>query len=159
MGKKTAPGKPAVKIVARNRQAARAYFIDEKFEAGLELRGTEVKSLRRGNCSLQEAYARPRSGELFVFNMNISPYEEGNIENHVPKRPRKLLLHKKEIRHLVEKVEQRGFTIVPLSVYFKRGRAKVEIALARGKTFSDRRDVLRSKDSKKEMERELRRRR
>ena len=123
----------AMKLVANNKKAYHDYFIEEKYEAGLELHGTEVKSLRMGKCSIKEAYVQIEKGEAFVCGMNVSPYEKGNIFNKDPLRVRKLLLHKVEIRKLAGKTAQQGYTIVPLQVYFKDGRAKIEIGLAKGK--------------------------
>ena len=129
---------------ATNRKALRDYHIIEKLEVGIELAGTEVKSLRAGQVSLDEGFARVERGEVFLYGVHIAPYEQGNIYNRDPKRPRKLLLHKHEIRRLFGKATLRGLTLVPLRIYFnKRGMAKVELALCRGKKFYDRRDELR----------------
>lgn len=152
-------GGSGTKLVASNKKARHKYFIVEACEAGLVLTGTEVKSLRAGNCSLDEAFARPRDGELWVLGMHIGPYEQGNRENHEPTRPRKLLLHQREIRQLIARVEQRGFTLVPLSVYFKQGRAKMELGLARGKSAGDRRETLKKRDAERELRQAARRRR
>ena len=131
--------KEAMKLVANNKKAYHDYFIEEKYEAGLELHGTEVKSLRMGKCSVKEAFVRIENGEAFVYGMIISPYEKGNIFNKDPLRVRKLLLHKLEIRKLAGKMAEQGYTIVPLQVYFKEGRAKIEIGLAKGKKRYDKR--------------------
>ncbi len=147
--------KEAMKLVANNKKAYHDYFIDEKYEAGLELHGTEVKSLRMGKCSIKESFVRVDQGEAYVFGMNISPYEKGNIFNKDPLRIRKLLLHKYEIQKLAGKMAEKGYTLVPLSVYFKDGRAKIEIGLARGKKLYDKRDDIAKKDMRREHEREF----
>lgn len=159
MAKQKNRGEGGTKLVAANRKARHRYQILDCYETGLVLQGTEVKSLRQGSCSLDEAFARPRGDELFVIGMNIAPYKEGNRENHEPTRPRKLLMHKREIEQLISKVNQKGFTLVPLSVYFKHGRAKLELALACGKSHADRREDLKQRDAKREVEREMRNRR
>ena len=142
--------KEAMKLVANNKKAYHDYFIEEKYEAGLELHGTEVKSLRMGKCSVKEAFVRIENGEAFVYGMNISPYEKGNIFNKDPLRVRKLLLHKLEIRKLAGKMAEQGYTIVPLQVYFKEGRAKIEIGLAKGKKLYDKRQDIARKDQQRE---------
>lgn len=144
-----------LKLVANNKKAYHDYFIEEKYEAGLELFGTEVKSLRMGKCSIKEAYIDIKNGEAFVRGMNISPYEKGNIFNRDPVRVRKLLLHKQEIRKLDAASEQQGYTIVPLQVYFKNGRAKIEIGLGKGKKLYDKRATVAKKDAKREAQREF----
>ena len=144
-----------VKLVANNKKAYHDYFIEEKYEAGLELFGTEVKSLRMGKCSIKEAYIDIKNGEAFVRGMNISPYEKGNIFNRDPVRVRKLLLHKPEIRKLDAASQQQGYTIVPLQVYFKNGRAKIEVGLAKGKKLYDKRATVAKKDAKREAQREF----
>jgi SsrA-binding protein len=145
--------------VIRNRKASHKFEILEKLECGIVLKGTEVKSLRTGRGSLEEAYARLLDGEIWLLGFNISPYKHGNVMNHEPTRPRKLLLHKRQIAKLIPKVVQRGQTLVPLRVYFnQRGLCKVTIALARGKTHGDRRQDLKKKDQKREMDRAMRRR-
>jgi SsrA-binding protein len=141
------------KIIAVNRKARHEYHIMETFEAGINLKGTEVKSLREGNANLQDSYARIENGEIFIYNMHISPYAQGNQFNHEPKRPRRLLMHKYEIIRLFSKVREKGLSIIPLRLYFKNGIAKVELALARGKKLYDRRDDLAERDAKREMER------
>ena len=141
-------------MVANNKKAYHDYFIEEKYEAGLELFGTEVKSLRMGKCSIKEAYIDIKNGEAFVRGMNISPYEKGNIFNRDPVRVRKLLMHKQEIRKLDAASEQQGYTIVPLQVYFKNGRAKIEIGLGKGKKLYDKRATISKKDQLRDAERE-----
>ena len=140
------------KLLAANKKAFHDYFILEKYEAGVVLVGTEVKSAREGNANLKESYAAVRSGEPFLLNCHISPYSHGNTENHDPTRPRKLLLHSREIRKLIGKTQEKGLTLVPLRMYLKRGRIKVELGLARGKKQFDKRESER----RKEMEREAR---
>ena len=156
--------KDAIKLVANNKKAYHDYFIEEKYEAGIELFGTEVKSIRQGKCSIKEAFVSIDHGEAFVEGMNISPYEKmnispyekGNIFNREPLRKRKLLLHKREIMKLAGQVQAKGYTLMPLQVYFKNGRVKVEIGLARGKKLYDKRDDLKKKAVKREMERDFR---
>ena len=147
--------KEAMKLIANNKKAYHDYFIDEKYEAGIVLHGTEVKSMRLGKCSVKEAFIRIENGEVFVYGMHISPYEQGNIFNVDPMRPKKLLMHKAEILKLSAKVAEKGFTLVPLEVYFKEGRAKVEIGLARGKKLYDMRDDLAKKDQLREAQKEF----
>ncbi len=147
--------KETMKLVANNKKAYHDFFIDEKYEAGIELHGTEVKSLRMGKCSIKEAFVRIENGEAFIYGMNISPYEKGNIFNKDPLRIKKLLLHKVEIRKLGGKMSEKGYTIVPLQVYFKDGKAKVEIGLARGKKLYDKREDIAKKDLRRETEREF----
>ena len=149
-------GKEAIKLVANNKKAYHDYFIEEKYEAGIELFGTEVKSIRMGKCSIKEAFVNIDRGEAFIEGMNISPYEKGNIFNREPLRKRRLLLHKKEIMKLAGQVQAKGYTIMPLQVYFKNGRVKIEIGLARGKKLYDKRDDLRKKAMKRETERDFR---
>ena len=148
--------KEAIKLVANNKKAYHDYFIEEKYEAGIELFGTEVKSIRQGKCSIKEAYVNIDNGEAFVEGMNISPYEKGNIFNREPLRKRRLLLHKREIMKLAGQVQAKGYTLMPLQVYFKNGRVKIEIGLARGKKLYDKRDDLKKKAVKREMERDFR---
>ena len=145
-----------IKIVTENRKARHDYFIEETYEAGIALTGTEVKSLRAGKANLKDSYAQVENGEMFLFKMHISPYEQGNRFNVDPVRPRKLLLHKSEINRLFGKVMQQGLTVVPLKVYFCRGRAKVELALARGKKTYDKRSAMAERDAQRQMERALR---
>ncbi|MDD5242552.1 MAG: SsrA-binding protein SmpB [Syntrophorhabdaceae bacterium] len=144
-----------MKVICANKKAYHDYHIEEKFEAGIVLTGTEVKALREGKANLKDSYARVKDGEVFLVNAHISPYSCGNIYNHDPKRTRKLLMHGREIDRLVGKVKERGFTLVPLSLYFnKRNMAKMEIALAKGKTLYDKRESIRKKDEKRLTERE-----
>lgn len=144
-----------VKIVARNRKAWHDFVIEDTCEAGMVLQGTEVKSLRDGACSLDEAYARPQGQELYLFDMHIPPYEQGNIRNHEPKRPRKLLLHRREIARLFEQVRQRGYTLIPTRIYLSGGRAKVEVALARGKKQYDKRREIADREAERDLRRAL----
>ena len=144
----------AMKLVANNKKAYHDYFIEEKYECGIELFGTEVKSIRMGKCSIKEAYVSIDHGEAFIEGMNISPYEKGNIFNREPLRKRRLLLHKREILKLAGQVQAKGYTLMPLQVYFKNGRVKIEIGLARGKKLYDKRQDIRRKDMKREMERD-----
>lgn len=143
------------KLVANNKKAYHDYFIEEKYEAGLVLHGTEVKSLRMGKCSIKEAFIRIENGEVYVYGMHISPYEKGNIFNKDPLRIKKLLLHKQQIRKLMGGSAEKGYTIVPLQVYFKDGRAKIEIGLAKGKKLYDKRQDIAKKDQRREAEKEL----
>ncbi len=146
-----------IKIVANNKKAYHDYFVLEKLEAGIELFGTEVKSIRQGKINLKDSWCFVKDGEMFVNGMHISPYEQGNIFNRDPLRTKKLLLHKKEIRRFYAMVKQDGLAIVPLSVYFSKGRAKVEIGLCKGKKLYDKREVAAQKDAKRDIERSLRR--
>ena len=143
------------KLIANNKKAYFDYFIEDTWEAGIALHGTEVKSVRMGKCSIKEAFIRVEDGEVFVYNMHISPYEKGNIFNKDPLRVRKLLLHKYEIRKLIGKMNQKGYTLVPLSVYFKGSLIKVEIALAKGKKLYDKRQDIAKKDQRRAAEREF----
>lgn len=147
--------KEKMKLVANNKKAYHDYFIDETYEAGIELHGTEVKSMRMGKCSIKESFIRIEKGEVYVYGMHVSPYEQGNIFNKDPLRVKKLLLHKAEIMKLTGKVAEKGFTIVPLQVYFKDGRAKMEIGLARGKKLYDKREATAKKDQRREVEKEF----
>ena len=147
-------GKESVKLVANNKKAYHDYFIDEKHEAGIELYGTEVKSVRMGKCSIKESFVRIEKGELFIYGMHISPYEKGNIFNKDPLRVRKLLMHKQEIRKLDSKLAEKGLTLVPLQVYFKGSLVKVELGLARGKKLYDKRQDIAKKDARREVERD-----
>lgn len=145
------------KVVTVNRKARHDYHILETYEAGIALTGTEVKSLRAGRANLQDSFARVENTELFLYNMHISPYDQGNRFNHEPKRTRKLLMHKKEILRLLGKSREKGLALIPLKVYFNdRGKAKVELALARGKKVYDKREDMAARDAKREMERALR---
>lgn len=147
--------KEELKLVANNKKAYHDYFFEEKYEAGLVLHGTEVKSLRMGKCSIKEAFIRIENGEVFIYGMHISPYEKGNIFNKDPLRVRKLLLHKSQIQKLIGNSAEKGYTIVPLQVYFSNGRAKIEIGLAKGKKLYDKRQDIAKKDQKREAEKEL----
>ena len=148
-------GKESIKLVANNKKAYYDYFIDEKFEAGIELFGTEVKSIRMGKCSVKEAFVKIDKGEVFIYGMHISPYEKGNIFNKDPLRIRKLLLHDYEIRKLEAQIKEKGYTLVPLQVYFKGSLVKVEIGLARGKKLYDKRQDIAKKDQRREAERDF----
>lgn len=150
-----AQNKETQKLVANNKKAFHDYFIDETYEAGVELHGTEVKSMRMGKCSIKESFIRIEDGEVFVYGMHVSPYEKGNIFNKDPLRPKKLLMHKYEINKLAGKVAEKGFTLVPLQVYFKNGRVKTQIGLARGKKLYDKRQDIAKKDQMRETEREF----
>ncbi len=141
------------RTVVTNRKALHDYFILERFETGIVLKGTEVKSLRQGSANLQDGYAMVRNGEIWLIGLHISPFEKGNINNHDPKRERKLLMHRKEIRKLIGKTSDKGTTLVPLRVYFKNNIVKLELGLARGKQVHDKREAI----AKREMERQLRR--
>ncbi len=143
------------KLVAGNKKAFHEYFIEEKYEAGISLAGTEVKSLRMGKCSIKEAFIRLRNGEVYVYNMHISPYEKGNIFNKDPIRERKLLLHRHEIRKIEGQIAQKGYTMVPLNVYFKGSLVKVEVGLAKGKKLYDKRQDIAKKDQRREAERKF----
>ena len=145
-----------VKVMVQNRKARHDYFIEESWEAGIELKGTEVKSIRLGKCNLKDCYAQVKDGEMFVYGMHISPYEKGNIFNTDPLRPKKLLLHKAEIRKLQQAVMLKGLALIPLSVYFKDGRIKVELALCKGKKLYDKRDDLAKRDAQRDIERSMR---
>ena len=145
-------------MICNNKKAYHNYFIEEKFEAGLVLTGTEIKSLRMGNANLNDSFAIVRNGEAFLNNLHISPYDFGNRENHDPDRMRKLLLHKKEIGRLFGKIREQGYSVVPLRLYFKNGLAKVEIGLAKGKKLYDKREVMKEKDQKRDMSQALKER-
>ncbi len=144
----------SVKLIANNKKAYHDYFIDEKYEAGIVLAGTEVKSLRMGKCSIKESFVRIENGEMLIYGMHVSPYEKGNIFNKDPLRVRKLLLHKSEINKLTGKIKEKGYTIVPLQVYFRGSLAKIEVGLARGKKLYDKRQDIAKKDMRREAERE-----
>ena len=144
------------KIIANNKKARHDYFIEETYECGIELVGTEVKSIRQGHCSLGEAFVRiDKNNEVMLYGMHVSPYEKGNIFNRDPLRPRKLLMHKSEIRKLIGKIKEKGFTLIPLQVYFKGSLIKVEIALAKGKKLYDKREDIKKKDMKRTAERDF----
>ena len=147
--------KESMKLVANNKKAYHDFFIEEKYETGLALHGTEVKSLRLGKCSIKEGFVRIENGEVYVYGMHISPYEKGNIFNKDPLRIKKLLLHKQQIRKLIGNSAEKGYTLVPLQVYFNNGRAKIEIGLAKGKKLYDKRQDIAKKDQKREAEKEL----
>ncbi len=147
------------KVICQNRKARHDYFILDEYEAGMVLLGTEVKSLRLGRANLKDSYAKARGGELFLYNMHIGAYPFAAYGNHDPLRPRKLLLHKREIKRLVGKVKEKGQTLVPLQVYFKDGKAKVVLALAKGKRRYDKRDAIREREEKRELDRARRERR
>ena len=144
-----------IKLIANNKKAYHDYFLEETFEAGVELFGTEVKSLRQGHCSIKEAFIHIENGEVIIYGMHVSPYEKGNIFNKDPLRTRKLLLHKREITKLLGQVSQKGYTIMPLQVYFKDSLVKVQIGLARGKKLYDKREDIAKKDQRREAEREM----
>ena len=148
------PKETGERLIAQNKKAHHDYFLEEFYEAGISLAGTEVKSLRQGKCSLKESYIQIDHMEAYIHNMHISPYDHGNIINKDPLRTRKLLLHKSEIRKLMGKVKQDGYTIVPVKIYFSGNYAKVQIALARGKKLYDKRDSLAKKDQRREAERQ-----
>lgn len=145
----------SIKLIANNKKARHDYFIEETYEAGIVLHGTEVKSLRMGKCSVKESFVRVENGELFVYGMHISPYEKGNIFNKDPLRTRKLMLHKYEINKVAGRIAEKGYTLVPLRVYFKGSLAKMEIGLARGKKLYDKRQDIAKKDQRRENEREF----
>ena len=147
--------KEEMKLVANNKKAYHDYFIEEKYEAGIVLHGTEVKSMRMGKCSIKEAFIRIENGEVYAYGMHISPYEKGNIFNKDPLRPKKLLLHKQQIRKLIGSSAEKGYTLVPLQVYFRDGRAKIEIGLARGKKLYDKRQDIAKKHQMREAEKEM----
>jgi len=152
------PKAKGVKQVASNRKAYHEYHILEKFEAGVELYGTEVKSIRQGNVNLKESFCIVKDGELFARGMHISPYEKGNVFNREPLRPKRLLMHKREIRRLHDRIRQEGLTLIPLSVYFKDSRVKIELGLARGKKLHDKRDADAERTSNRDIERNLKER-
>ena len=149
------PVAEAVKQVARNQKAYHDYFIEEKFEAGIELAGTEVKSIRMGNVNLKDSFCLIKDGQLSVLGMHISPYEKGNIFNKDPRRPRRLLMHKREIMRLFARIKQDGYSLIPLSVYFKGPRVKLSLGLARGKKLYDKRESAAKRDAKREMDRAM----
>lgn len=148
-------GKEDMKLVANNKKAYHDYFIEDKYEAGIVLHGTEVKSLRMGKCSIKESFIRIENGEIYAYGMHISPYEKGNIFNKDPLRVKKLLLHKCEISKLAGKLAEQGYTLVPLQVYFSKGKAKMEIGLAKGKKLYDKRQDIAKKDQRRENERDF----
>ncbi len=144
-----------MKLIANNKKAYHDYFIDEKYECGIALHGTEVKSLRMGKCSIKESFVRIQDGEVWIYGMHVSPYEKGNIFNKDPLRVKKLLMHKAEINKLLGKTKEKGYTLVPLEVYFSHGKAKVQIGLARGKKLYDKREDIAKKDQRREAEKEF----
>ena len=148
-------GKTSIKLIANNKKAYHDFFIEDTFEAGVSLHGTEVKSLRMGKCSIKEAFVRIENGEVFVYGMHISPYEKGNIFNKDPLRVKKLLMHRYEINKPMGKIKEKGLTLVPLKVYFKGSLVKVEIGLARGKKLYDKREDIAKKDQRREAEKEF----
>ena len=148
-------GKQTIKLIANNKKAYHDYFIEDKYEAGIELFGTEVKSIRMGKCSIKESFIRIDKGELYLYGMHVNPYEKGNIFNKDPLRTRKLLLHKSEIVKLAAKQAEKGYTLVPLQVYFKGSLVKVEIGLAKGKKLYDKREDIAKKDQRREAEKEF----
>ena len=147
--------KDNIKLIANNKKAYHDFFVEETYEAGISLHGTEVKSLRMGKCSIKEAFVKEKNGELLVYGMNISPYEKGNIFNRDPLRIRKLLLHKKEIRKISAEAQRTGYTVIPLKVYFKDSLVKVEIGMCKGKKLYDKREDIAKKDQRREAEREF----
>lgn len=147
------PVKKGVKIMAENRRARHDYFVLETWEAGIELKGTEVKSIRMGQCNLKDCYAHVKNGEIFVHGMHISPYEKGSFSNTDPRRLRRLLMHKNEIRKLDQDVMQKGLAIIPLEVYLKDGKVKLKIALCKGKKLYDKRDDMAKRDAQRDIER------
>ena len=158
MGKFTSSNRSRIKIIAQNRKARRDYEVLGSFETGIVLEGTEVKSLRSGKANLKDGYAAVEKGEIFLYNVHISPYEAASRFNHDPERPRKLLLHRAEIRRLIGRTEQKGLTLIPMKLYFKQGRAKVELALARGRKQYDKRREIATRDLRRDLEREFKNR-
>ena len=148
-------GKETRKLIANNKKARHDYFIEETYEAGISLHGTEVKSLRMGKCSIKEAFVRVEKGEVYIYGMHISPYEKGNIFNRDPLRVKKLLLHKYEINKMIGQMQQKGYTLVPLNVYFKGSLVKVEIGLAKGKKLYDKRQDIAKRDQQREAEKQF----
>ncbi len=146
--------KQPIKVVAENRKARHDYIIEDKYEAGIVLAGTEVKSLRMGKANLKDSYARIKNGEVFVYQMHIGAYPFAYFDNHDPLRPRKLLLHNYEIKKLYGKVNEKGYSLIPLRLYFREGKAKLSLALARGKQSHDKRETIRRRDQKRELDRE-----
>jgi SsrA-binding protein len=144
-----------IKVIATNRKARHEYHIEETLEAGLILTGTEIKSIRAGHISIQEAYITAKGNEMWVLNMHISPYDPGHREQHDPLRPRKLLMHRREIENWSEDIQRKGYTVIPMRLYLKRGRAKIEIALAKGKKLYDKRQDIAAKDAKRRIDRAL----
>ena len=149
--------KAPIKIVAENRKARRDYFFVDEFEAGMVLKGTEVKSLRQGRANLKDAYARIKDGEVFVYQLHIAPYPFAYYDNHDPLSPRKLLLHKHEIKRLYGKINEKGLTLIPIRIYFKNGKVKILLALAKGKRKYDKREAIKRRDEQRDLERESKR--
>jgi len=149
------PIKKGVRSVAQNRKARHEYFIEDTYECGIALVGTEVKSIRGGKCNLKDAYAQVKDGEVFLYNMHVSPYEQGNIFNRDPFRPRKLLLHKSEIRRLKSRTQTEGYSLILLQLYIRDGLVKVELAVAKGKKLYDKRESLAARDAKRDIERRM----
>jgi SsrA-binding protein len=145
----------AIKVLAENRKARFQYTIDESIECGIVLQGTEVKSIKKGNFSFSDSYGRIKDGELWLIGFHVTPYEQGNIHNHLPDRERKLLVHKQEIKRLARKVDEKGFTLIPLKVYLKNGRVKLELGVCKGKKLSDKREAIKERDLRRETEREF----
>lgn len=145
-----------IKLAAQNRKAHHDYFVEDRYEAGIELFGTEVKSIRNGALNLKDSFCVAKDGEIYAYSLHISPYEQGNIFNRDPDRPKRLLLHKREIRKLHDLQKQDGYALIPLSVYFKNSRVKVEVGLCKGKKTYDKRDAVAKRDAKREMERAMR---
>ena len=150
--------KDSIKLIANNKKAYHDYFIEETYEAGIALHGTEVKSLRMGKCSIKESFVRIEKGEVFIYGMHVSPYEKGNIFNREPRRPRRLLMHKREILRLFARIKQDGYSLIPLSIYFRGPRVKLEIGLAKGKKLYDKRESAARRDAKREIDRTLKER-
>ena len=148
--------KSSIKLAAQNRKAHHDYFVEDRYEAGIELFGTEVKSVRNGALNLKDSFCVAKDGEIYAYSLHISPYEQGNIFNRDPDRPKRLLLHKREIRKLHDLQKQEGYALIPLSVYFKNSRVKVELGLCKGKKTYDKRDAVAKRDAKREMERAMR---
>ena len=153
------PKESGVKEVCKNRKAFHDYFIEERYEAGVELFGTEVKSIRQGSINLKDSFCSVKDGELFAYGVHISPYEKGNIFNRDPMRPKRLLMHKKEIRRMASRIQEDGLTVIPLSCYFKDSRVKLELGLARGKKLYDKRESAAKRDAEREMDRVMKERR
>ena len=148
-----------IKIIAKNSKAYHDYFVEDKFEAGIQLAGTEVKSIRQGHVNLKDSFAIVKNGEMTLYGVHISPYEKGNIFNKDPRRPRRLLAHKSEIRHLQQQIKLQGYTLVPLQLYFKQGRVKVELGLCKGKKLYDKRADAAARDAKRDIDRAIKTRR
>ena len=147
--------KTGIKIAAQNRKAFHDYFVEDRYEAGIELKGTEVKSIRAGTLNLKDAFCVAKDGEVYAYSFHISPYDHGNIFNKDPRRPRRLLAHKSEIRRLGQQIKLQGYTLVPLSLYFKKGRVKLELGLCKGKKLYDKRATAAARDAKRDIERAL----